>query len=136
MSDVTNAIAAALDRVDFAALAAQMRDSGVERTTATLDDAATDQFVRAFQALMREALEGRREQRDLVMDAAVPALVARGSTVADLLRSHVAFFVALAPRLVEAVQPAGLRDEAAAWLAEYAAEYVLEVTERAEAAQA
>ena len=133
MSDVADAIAAALDRIDLAAIAAQLGDGEVEATQT--DQAATEQFLRAFEALMREALEGGRDQRDLVMDAAIPALVEHGMTTAELVNSHTAFFVALAPPLVEAVEPAGLRDEAALWLAAYAGDYTREVAERAEAAR-
>jgi hypothetical protein len=129
MSDVTDAIAAALDRVDLAAVARQL---GAGEKSG-LDDTATEQFLRAFEALLREALEGGREQRELVMDAAVPALVRNGQTAADLLRSHVEFFVALAPSVVGGVEPAGLRDDAAVWLGGYAAEYTAEVVARAQA---
>lgn len=98
-----------------------------------LDDAA-DQLLRAFVALLREALEGGREQRELVIPTAVPALVAAGQTTLEIVEGHVTFFMLLSAQLLDVVE-ADVRDEAAVWLARYAGEYVREVAEAALAAE-
>ncbi len=67
------------------------------------------------------------------MQTAVPALVASGQTPEQLVHGHVAFFMVLQARMVAAV-PAELRDDAALWLARYAAAYTTEVLEVAERA--
>ena len=90
------------------------------------DPKARDQFLRAFLALLREGIEGGSEQRELVMTTAVPALVQAGQTPEDLVRSHVAFFMALSPLMLAHVPPE-LRDDASLWLADYAAGYTCEV---------
>jgi hypothetical protein len=97
-------------------------------------DEAAEQLLRAFVALLREALEGGREQRDLVFPTAVPALVAAGQTALEIVEGHVSFFMVLSAQLLDAVG-ADVRDDASVWLARYAGEYVREVTEIALAAE-
>jgi hypothetical protein len=100
----------------------------------TISEAAQEQFLHAFVELLREGLQGGSDQRELVMETAVPAIVSAGQTALDLVAGHVAFFTALSPPLLDAV-PERLRTDAAAWLARYAADYTREVTERALAAE-
>lgn len=133
MDALRDALLSALDAVapELPALAERLADEGAAEPTG--DDRATDQFLRAFLALLREGIEGGGEQRDLVMQTAVPALVSAGQTPEQLVHGHVAFFMVLQSRLVPAV-PEELRDDAALWLARYAAEYTREVLEVAGAA--
>jgi hypothetical protein len=134
MPDAAAALLAVLDdgRVDFATVAEEIGEAmGRDRT---LDPQAGEQFLRAFEALLREALHGGREQRELVMAAAVPALVANGQSALDLLESHVAFFVGLSTVMIDAVE-AGVRPAARVWMLRYAAEYIREVTGLALAAE-
>jgi hypothetical protein len=135
MSETTTALLAALDRVDVRAVAESVNDPDAQPRD-ELSDAAQDQFLHAFVALLREGLEGGHEQRELVMETAVPALVASGQTsVLELVAGHVSIFVALTQRLVEAA-PEAVRADAGVWMARYASEYTREVTERALAAEA
>jgi hypothetical protein len=133
VDEIAGSLLQALDRVapELRALAESVQD---EDADPSLDEAAGEQFLRAFEALLREGFEGRRDQRDLVMETAVPALVATGQSSAELVEGHVAFFVILSARLLEEV-PANLRDQAGPWLARYAGDYVREVTERAQEAE-
>jgi hypothetical protein len=130
VSDVTAALLTAVDAVEaeLPALAEQLADPGRQRGAAA--DQAAAQFLHAFIALLREALAGGGDQRELVMQTAVPALVAGGRSSLDLLDGHVAFFTALSPRLLAEV-PDGQRAEAGRWIARYAAGYTREVVERA-----
>ncbi len=126
MDALQQALLSALDEVtpQLPALAERLAEG--EDAERAGDERATEQFLRAFLALLREGIEGGREQRELVMHTAVPALVAAGQTGPDMVRSHVAFYMALAPLLVAEV-PEALREEATHWLADYAADYTVEV---------
>lgn len=133
MDALQEALRSALDAVapELPALLDRLAEQGdVERPG---DERASDQFLRAFLALLREGIEGGGEQRELVMQTAVPALVASGQTPQQLVRSHIAFFMVLQSRMVPQV-PDALRDDAALWLARYAADYTREVLEVASAA--
>lgn len=134
MSVVTAALLAAVDAVEaeLPALADQLAEPG--RPRAAADEQTTAQFLHAFIALLREALEGGSEQRELVMQTAVPALVAGGQSSLDLLGGHVAFFTALSPRLLAQVAEAH-RSDALRWISRYAADYTREVVERAREAE-
>lgn len=136
MSDVRAALLTAIDQTcdDFGAIADQVSGPAVTQGSPVADPHARDQFVRAFAALLREGVEGGTEQRELVMETAVPALVANGQSAMELLRAHVAFYTALSPHLLAAV-PESLRAEAGTWLAGYAADYTREVVERAQAVE-
>ena len=131
MDALQDALLAALDAVtpELPGLAERLsEDQDLQRAG---DDRASEQFMRAFLALLREAIQGGGEQRDLVMQTAVPALVASGQTPEQLVHGHVAFFMVLQARMVAAV-PGELRDDAALWLARYAAGYTAEVLEVAQ----
>lgn len=133
MDALQDALLTALDQVtpELPAIAERLtEDADVQRAG---DERATEQFIRAFLALLREGIEGGGEQRDLVMQTAVPALVASGQTTEQLVHGHVAFFMVLQARMVNAV-PEELRDDAALWLARYAAGYTTEVLEVAQRA--
>jgi hypothetical protein len=135
MPDVQAALLRALDDAEpgLRDLAESAADPG-ELDRPGLDDAAADQFLRAFTALLREGLRGERGQRSMVMETAIPALVEHGQTSLDMLRGHVRFFTLLAPRLVAGV-PEDQRADAAVWLARYASDYTAEVVERATAVE-
>ena len=137
MSDVIAALRAAVDATcdQFLGIAEGIAEPGSLEGRTDADRKASEQFVHAFAELLREALRGERAQRELVMETAVPALVANGQTPLDLLGGHIAFFMALQPHLLDAI-PADLRLEAGRWLARYAADYPGEVVARATAAQA
>ena len=135
MPDAAAALLAVLDdgRVDFATISQEIGEA-MGGQDDTLDPQAGEQFLRAFEALLREALHGGREQRELVMEAAVPALVANGQSALDLLESHVAFFVGLSAVMVDAVDDQ-VRPAARVWMLRYAAEYIRDVTTVALAAE-
>ena len=109
-------------------------DLGPVGAIAALDEQALEQLVRAFEAVLREALTGGREQRELVLQAAVPAIVANGAGLLDLIEAQVAVFVSVSAAVLEAVDP-GERPAARVWLARYAGDYVREVAEVAERAR-
>jgi len=136
MADVTAALIESVRgaREDMRALAELVRDAVPANERGEDDEAANEQFLNAFQALLIEALEGGTEQRRLIMDTAIPALVADGTRHPTMLQGHVAYFVALTPRLVEGV-PAEQRTEALAWLARYFGAYAREVSDRTLAAE-
>ena len=88
-----------------------------------------EQFLRAFETLMRDALEERGEEtRRFVLETAVPGMLASGRTVLSLAEGHVAFFTLLTARLLE-LTPPELRDGAAVWLAWYAGGFMRDVIE-------
>ena len=134
MPELEDALHAALDEItpDLPTLLADLPSAA--ESAETLDDQATAQFLRAFVALLHEGIDGGREQRDLVMSTAVPALVAAGQTETQLVQSHVTFFMALQGRMLAAVAPEH-RHAAALWLADYAGTYTCEVLETAQAAR-
>jgi hypothetical protein len=135
MSDATSALLAALDRIDVRAVADSLDTPEAAPAEDTLDAAAQDQFLHAFVALLREGLEGGGEQRELVMETAVPALISSGRTsVVELVAGHVGFFMALSQRLLAEVGE-DVREDAGAWMTRYATDYTREVTERALAAE-
>lgn len=90
-----------------------------------------EQFFNAFDALVCEALEGSgTEKRAFVLETAIPALVAQGTSPMELVESHVSFFVVLSHHLLDEVA-ADRQVLAGAWLASFFGGYVREVTERA-----
>jgi hypothetical protein len=137
VSELTDALLHAVDEVceDFGAIADSVAGPDDVQATTDADIQARNQFLHAFAALMREGIEGGREQREFVMQTAVPALLANGQTTLDMVRGHVAFYMALAPHLLAAI-PEHLRDEASTWLALYAADYTRDVVEIALSAEA
>lgn len=134
MPELEDALHAALDEItpDLPTLLADLPSAA--DSAQNLDEQATQQFLRAFVALLHEGIDGGREQRDLVMSTAVPALVAAGQTETQLVQSHVTFFMALQSRMLTAV-PQEHRRAAALWLAEYAGAYTTEVLQTAQAAR-
>ena len=133
MADAASALLAVLDdgRVDLRAVIADLGPIGA---ITVLDDLALEQLVRAFEGVLREALQGGGEQRDLVLQTTVPALVAQGQGVLEVVEAQAAVFVAVAAALVEAAD-AGDREAVRTWMARYAAGYVREVAELTLAAQ-
>jgi len=119
--DAVAAITEALDsgRVELRTVAGQA-EAALGREAADLDERAAEQFLRAFEVLLREALAGGREQRELIIQKAVPALVASGRSAPDLVESHVGLFVVLTSAFVAAAG-AGQRDAVRDWLARYSA---------------
>ena len=138
MSPVDDALLKSLDAVagQIDELATQLEERlDLPEPEEPMDPRAREQFIRAFIALLREGIEGGREQRELVMSTAVPALVRSGQSPADLVHSHVALFMVLSPQMLTHM-PADLRDEGALWMACYAAEYTREVLDIAQQAAA
>jgi hypothetical protein len=99
------------------------------------DDAANDQFLNAFETVVREGLEGGGQTREFIFSTAVPALVAAGQTPEMLVHGHVAFFVVFCHRLLATVGD-DVREDAEVWLSGFFADYVAEVDRVARAAQA
>ena len=137
MSDLTDALLRAVDEVcdDLGAIADSVAGPDDLQATTDADIQARNQFLHAFAALLREGIQGGREQREFVMQTAVPALLANGQTTLEMVRGHVAFYMALSPHLLAAV-PERLREEASAWLAIYAADYTRDVLDIALSAEA
>lgn len=135
MADAASAILAALDdgRVSVRA-ALEIAAGATDAPAADIDERATEQFIRAFESLLREALQGGSELRPLVLDAAVPALVARGTGALDLVERQVALFVVLTGATVDAVDAAD-RPGVEAWMAHYASMHIRDIAERALAAE-
>ncbi len=131
MPDPATAILAALDdgRVDVRALAERLAEA-TDAPRAAIDERAAEQFFHAFDALLREALHGGGDQRALVLDAAVPALIARGQAPLDLVERQVALFMVLTAAMVEAVDAAE-RPGVRIWMARYASTHIRDVAERA-----
>lgn len=133
MPSLESTLHAALDEVTPALPGLLSSLEPASETTSLLEGDAMEQLLRAFVSLMHENIDGGREQRDLVMATAVPGLVAAGQTPGQLVRTSVAFFMALQPAMLDAT-PAGDRAAVARWLAGYAAEYVCETLEAASSA--
>ena len=135
MTDGAAAILAALDagRVDIRAVA-ESASAATDAPAADIDERATEQFFRAFESLLREALHGGSDQRPLVLDAAIPALIARGPSALDLVERQVALFVVVGAAMVEAVDD-GARPAVRSWIAHYASFHIRDVAERALAAE-
>lgn len=93
-------------------------------------DGDLEQFVNAYEALLHEALDGKgHETRDLILETALPPVLAKTGTVLTLVRSNVISAVMLSHRLLPLVR-ADVRDEAARWLAWFYSGYVEELTRR------
>lgn len=90
-----------------------------------------EQFLNAYEALVREALAGQgRATRDLIFDTALPAIFEEvGQPVGAMVQSSVALTVVVTHRLLADV-PGEVRDEAALWLSEFYSGYTRELLER------
>ncbi len=114
-------------RPDLDAVVERMAAAAPEEERNDYSPETTGQFLNAFEALMLEALEAAGdEKRRFILDTAVPALVAQGSTPSDLMRGHVAFFAVLAHRMLERV-PAEQCANAEVWLSRFMGDYCAEV---------
>lgn len=93
-----------------------------------------DQLVRAFEAVVAESLEGSgREQMDLLVGSAVPALIADGQTTSTLARAVGALAVVISTSLLRDM-PRAEHDDAAGWLAGFFGEYAQAVVDEAQRA--
>ena len=93
-------------------------------------EADLEQFYNAYQAMLFEAIDGKsRETRDLVLETALPPLLATGGGAMHLVRSSVLSGFMLGQRLVPLVRE-DLRHEAARWLAWFYSGYIEELVER------
>ena len=92
-------------------------------------DSDLEQFVRAYETMFCEALEGSTTTRDFVFETALPGVLELGQSALDMIRSNVITAVMLTHRLLPLVSPE-LRDEAARWLAAYQSGYTFELARR------
>ena len=128
--DVREALARALTELrpamsEIASALAQI----VEGDAPAYPERDREQFLNAFETLMRDALEERGEEtRRFVLETAIPGMLASGRTVLSLVEGHVAFFTLLNARLLEAM-PAEMRDAAALWQAWYTGGFMRDVIE-------
>ena len=94
-------------------------------------DADLEQFLNAYEALLREALtDGGRQTRDLILDTALPPILELGQTVPDMARSNVISSVMLTHRLLPLVSDEH-REEALRCLAAFLSDYHSDVIARA-----
>ena len=108
------------------------RDSDLDPDSRIDDFSESDleQFLNAYEALFLEALEGQStENRDLILDTALPPVLELSGTVLTLVRSNVLSAVMLAHRILPRVRE-DLREEAARWLAHFYSGYTEEVVRR------
>lgn len=90
-----------------------------------------DQLVRGFAAVLAEALRGdERDQMELLVGSAIPALVADGQTTSTLARAVGSLAVVVSTSLVRDL-PEAERDDAAGWLAGFFGEYAQAVVDEA-----
>jgi hypothetical protein len=100
------------------------------------DEKDLEQFLNAYEALLREALtDGGRQTRDLILETALPPILELGQTVPDMVRSNVISSVMLTHRLLPLVADER-RDEAARCLAAFLSDYHHDVIERVVALEA
>jgi hypothetical protein len=95
------------------------------------DDETLRQTIRAFIALLMEALDHDAEPEAgtswrLFMDATIPAYVAAGQSAASLVRGSATFLVLLTAEITSAVPPA-VRQDVLRWIAGVAGRYVSDV---------
>jgi hypothetical protein len=130
---VRAAVLDAFERLRPQMLADAKRDADLDPASRIDDFSEPDleQFLNAYDALMREALtDGGTATRDLILETALPPILELGQTPADMVRSNVISAVMLAHRLLPLVRPEQ-RDEAARWLASFYSTYAHELTGRA-----
>ena len=133
LSPAREALLEALDRLrpELYDLSQQTSPFTPESNPEDFEREEIEQFLNAYEALVREALTGQgRATRDLIFDTALPAIFAEvGQPVGAMVSSSVALTVVVAHRLLADV-PAELRDEAALWLSEFYSGYTRELFER------
>ena len=98
-------------------------------------DSDLEQFLKAYETMFLEALDGSSATRDFVFETALPGVLELGQTALDMIRSNVISSVMLAHRLLPLVDPE-LRDDAARWLAAYQSGYAYELAQRVIALEA
>jgi len=93
------------------------------------------QLLHAFRMTLREALTGAgSEARDLMIQTAIPAVVAKSETPATLARSNTVFGILLATRVAR-VLPEEAGDGAVRWIAEFMAAWQYDTVEAADRAR-
>ena len=123
-----------LDREPELLVEVAKRAQAVNESGQDYSDEDVAQIVHAFGGALREALAGTgSDARDLLMQTAVPAVVARGETPATLARSATVFGVLLAGAVRERV-PAELTEGAVEWLAGFFGAWAHDVVEAARSA--
>jgi hypothetical protein len=115
--DLRAAIQASHD--DLLALAQRVLSSDLATKT---PDEQVGQLVRATEAMLAEALDGRTDTRDFVLETAVPAYVEAGETASTVAGASVRFAVQLADLLAGRVSPEH-RAATVEWVAEFYAAY-------------
>lgn len=129
---VRAAVLEAFERLRPRMLADAKRDADLDPASRIDDFAEADleQFLNAYEALMREALtDGGTATRDLILETALPPILELGQTPADMVRSNVISAVMMGHRLLPLV-PEELRDEAARCLAVFLSDYHYDVITR------
>jgi hypothetical protein len=101
----------------------------------TTSDEQLEQLVRAGEAMLLEALEGRDETRRFVIETAVPAYVAAGESAATIASSSVTSAVLVSSLLAGKVSEAN-REAALSWLAAYYGSHLADVLAAVTEAQA
>ena len=135
---VRAAVLDAFERLRPQMLADAKRDADLDPASRIDDFSEPDleQFLNAYEALMREALtDGGTATRDLILETALPPILELGQTPADMVRSNVISAVMMSHRLLPLV-PEDLRDEAARCLAAFLSDYHHEVIVRVLALEA
>jgi hypothetical protein len=87
-----------------------------------------------FETLLLEALEGRSAAMELFLETAIPALVARGRRVPDLMHTVATFSILLSFQ-VNGLLPEPLRAEAAQFFATFFGTYAERVVVAAQQAE-
>lgn len=98
-------------------------------------DGDLKQFIKAYETMFLEGLEGSTATRDFVFETALPGVLELGQTALDMIRSNVISSVMLTHRLLPLVEPE-LRDDAARWLAAYHSGYTYDLAQRVLALEA
>jgi hypothetical protein len=118
-------------RPQMIAFARQDADLDPKSRVGEFGDEDIEQFLNAWEALFREALDGQgREKRDLILETALPPVMELGQTALDIARSNTISAVMTTHRLLARVAGEH-RDEAARWLARFFSDYGREVVGRA-----
>jgi hypothetical protein len=91
-------------------------------------------IVAGFETLLIEAVEGRSESMELFLETAIPALVASGRRLPDLMHTVVTFSVLLSSQLNELL-PEPVRAQASLFLATFFGNYAERVAVAARQAE-
>lgn len=91
-------------------------------------------ILAGFETLLIDAVEGRSESMELFIETAIPALVANGRRLPDLMHSVATFSVLLSSQL-NGLLPEPVRAEASRFLATFFGDYAERVAVAAQQAE-